>query len=167
MDQTKKVVVICDKSPAVAGVLAHLLHVVINTPIINSQIGKNLLVANLGPVEFDSPIASLVISEQVEIPVFDPGLHLAHSQCVVSITGCDSDLLEENGIIQNGIPIFLLPLLISQKVDQKALNLVSDGGMILESGSLDEMAKLIADCVYAFCKQLLSSVLSGSASGIK
>lgn len=101
--------VVHDVIPAYAGITSHLLSVATLTPALSENAGYQLPVAYLGNVDMETPLASMVVSETVDVPKFDPSLHQDKMTCILSITGCDMDELEGVGLSGVSVPMLSLP----------------------------------------------------------
>lgn len=107
--------VVHDVTPAFAGVTSHLLDVALRTPAIESMGGSMFSVIQLGNADLSAPIASQVVSEVSQIPRFVRHEHLESTLCVLSLSGCDRDVLRHSGLSENAIPIVSLSKMASIK----------------------------------------------------
>jgi hypothetical protein len=165
-----------DVTPAFAGVTSHLLDVSLRTPAVENRIGVNVGVALLGDADLSAPIASLVVSEVSEIPKFDPRIHLEKSLCILTLSGCDQDVLEKSGLRLDSVPVVSLQKLASKKnslmqMPNRTINeLINVGSVhpaeaknICDSKTADccadlsDTAFLIADCVSLLVHTLVQS----------
>ena len=165
-----------DITPAFAGVISHLLDVSLRTPAVENRIGINVGVALLGDADLSAPLASLVVSEVSEIPKFDPRIHLGKSLCVLTLSGCDQDVLEKSGLRVGSVPVVSLKKLASKKnslmqMPNRTINeLINVGSVhpaeaknICDSKTVDccadlsDTAFLIADCVSLLVHSLVQS----------
>ena len=112
---SKNLFVVHDSNPGYLAVIAHLLDVAIRTPAINNHLDLPVGVVQLGDADFSAPIASLVVSEVSQIPKFDPRVHLEKSRCVLTLSGCDSNLLSWSGLSGSSIPIVSLQKISSNE----------------------------------------------------
>jgi hypothetical protein len=104
----KSLFVVHDSNPGYSAVIAHLLDVALRTPAIKNHIDLPVGVVRLGDADLSAPIASLVVSEVSQIPKFDPRLHLEKSRCVLTLSGCDANLLNQSGLSGSSIPVISL-----------------------------------------------------------
>jgi hypothetical protein len=138
--------------------------------------GVNVGVALLGDADFSAPIASLVVSEVSEIPKFDPRIHLGKSLCLLTLSGCDQEVLEKSGLRVGSVPVVSLEKLSSEKnslmqMPNRTINELIDVGSVHSAEAihlcnakntdcctdLSDTAFLIADCVSVFVQTLVSS----------
>lgn len=169
-------IVVHDSNRGFAGVIAHLLYVAVRTPAVENRIGVNVGVALLGDADFSAPIASLVVSEVSEIPKFDPRIHLGKSLCLLTLSGCDQDVLEKSGLRVGSVPVVSLKKLSSEKnslmqMPNRTINKLIDVGSVHPAEAkylcdsknadccidLSDTAFLIADCVSLFVQTLVQS----------
>lgn len=104
----KNLFVVHDSDPGYLAVNGHLLDVAIRTPVIQNHLDLPVGVVQLGDADLSSPIASLVVSEVSQIPKFDPRVHLEKSRCVLTLSGCDTNLLSWSGLSGSSISIVSL-----------------------------------------------------------
>ena len=164
--------VVHDIDPAISGVLAHLFHVALKTPVFKSQIKSNLEVLVLGDFDLNSPLAADVISENIEIQQFENHEHLSKTVGVVSLTGCDLDLLSNTGLINEAVPVIALSKfakraflgsLKSKDAFFKEFGVnAADVGKIYESDRHLTQSRIsesifLADCVFSCCNLIVQS----------
>ena len=165
-----------DVTPAIAGVTSHLLDVALRTPTIEDMGGSRFRVVQLGDSDLSAPIASQVISEVSEIPRFDPHVHAENSLCVLSFSGCDTDVLGHSGLSEratpvcsllklasNSKPLSQLPIYTTRELIQLGSVAPADRKNFCDSNTggccadLSITAFLIADCVSIFVRALAQS----------
>lgn len=165
-----------DKTPAFAGVLSHLLDVALRTPAVENCLGGSVRVALLGDADLSAPLASLVVSEVSEVPQFDPHVHLGKSLCVLTLSGCDQDVLEKSGLRVGSVPVVSLKKLSSEKnslmqMSNPTINELINVGSVHPAeaknlcdsktadccADLSGTALLIADCVTLLIHTLVQS----------
>lgn len=169
-------VVVHDVTPAFAGVISHLLDVALRTPAIESKGGSMFSVVLLGNADLSAPIASQVVSEVSQIPKFARHEHLDSTLCVLSLSGCDRDVLRHSGLSERATPVVSLSKMAFNK---KSLSQLSNYTIkeVVQVGSfaptdpqkfcdsktwdyctdLSETAFLIADCVAILVHALVHS----------
>ncbi len=172
----KNLFVVHDSNPGYLAVIAHLLDVAIRTPAINNHLDLPVGVVQLGDADFSAPIASLVVSEVSQIPKFDPRVHLEKSRCVLTLSGCDSNLLSWSGLSGSSIPIVSLQKISSyertllkspDKTFDEIVQVCSvapiEGTNCCDSRfrecclEISDTAILIANCVSIFVQALMKS----------
>ena len=99
--------------PAFAGVVSHLLSIATRTPALAESFGATLPVIHLGDADMETPLASMVVSETVNVTRFDRSLHQGRDSCILSITGCDIDVLKSAGLFDASVPTLSLPYIWS------------------------------------------------------
>jgi len=98
-----------DVIPAFAGIISHLLSVATRTPALAENFGTALPVVYLGDADMETPLASMVVSETVNVTRFDRSLHQGRDSCILTITGCDIDVLKSAGLCDTSVPTLSLP----------------------------------------------------------
>ena len=168
--------VVHDVTPAFAGVISHLLDVALRTPAIESMGGSMFSVIQLGEADLSAPIASQVVSEVSQIPRFARHEHLEKTLCVLSLSGCDRDVLRHSGLSENAIPVVSLSKMASNKkslsqfpnytireVIQMSSFAPTDAQKFCDSktwnscADLSDTAFFIADCVSILVHALVQS----------
>ena len=169
-------ILVNDATPAYAGVIAHLLEVALRTPVIADKGGCNFKVVLLSEIDPCAPISSLVVSEKIEFTKFDPEIHLNNCLCVLTLSGCNQDLLNQSGLSENTVPIVSLIKMASninsfakvphqsfremmQLNDKLSVELISSDESELKEklADLSGAAFLAADCVANFVLALVQS----------
>lgn len=100
-------------TPAFAGVTSHLLSVATRIPALAESFGNGFSVVLLGDAEMETPLASMVVSETVNLTRFDRLLHQGRDSCILSVTGCDKDVLKSAGLSDTSVPTLSLPYIWS------------------------------------------------------
>ena len=149
-------IVVHAMTPAFAGVIAHLLDVSLRTPAIKNHLDLPVGVVQLGDADLSSPLASLVVSEVSEIPKFDLRLHLGKSLCVLTLSGCDQDVLEKSGLRVGSVPVVSLQKLASKKNSLMQMPNLTINELIKVGSDHPAEAKNICDSKIADCGTDLS-----------
>ena len=169
-------VVVHDMTPAFAGVISHLLDVSLRTPAVENRLGSSAGVALLGDADFSAPIAILVVSEESQIPQFDPRIHSEKALCILTLSGCDQDVVEKSGLLVGSVPVVSLKKLSSEKhslmqMPNLTINELINAGSVHPAEAknicdsktadccvdLSDTAFLIADCVSLLVHTLVQS----------
>ncbi len=171
--------VVHDINPAIAGALAHLFQVALKTPVFRAKSNSYLNVVALGKFDLDTPLAADVVSERTEVLAFEPEKHLTASIGVVSLTGCDMDLLCRSGLIEKMVPIVPLSNMgngeFLRTVSEKERLFNNFGVNATDVQSLYEQSQhlaesrisesiYLADCVFNCCNLIMRSPSIGNAS---
>ena len=98
-----------DVNPTFAGIIGHLLSVANLTPVLAEKIGNDMKVVLLGDADMETPLASMVVSETVNVTRFDRSLHQGRDSCILTITGCDMGVLRSAGLCDASVPTLSLP----------------------------------------------------------
>lgn len=77
--------------------------------------GNGLSVIYLGDVDLKTPLASMVVSQTVKVARFDQSLHKGRNSCILSVTGCDLDVLKSAGLYDASVPLLSLPHIFSSR----------------------------------------------------
>ena len=158
-------------TPAYEGVISHLLCVASNTPVLTEVFGSRITVSRLGDADFETPLASMVVSEVVNVPRFNTSLQKDEFVCVLSFSGCDHGVLKSACLIDSSVPVLSLPHIwnLSRSGEAQRFSEFADFtkehsftpevvGEIFDSSyrsycqQVDETAFFIADCIVAFTK---------------
>ena len=163
--------IVHDRTPAYAGVLFHLLSVATSTPVLAEKIGNDIKVVLLGDADMETPLTSMVVSETVNVSRFDRSLHQGRDSCILSITGCDIDLLKSAGLCDASFPTLSLPYIWSLREQFDAQSYSSFGEFAKQYSrspkavseffsdrfeqhchDIEQTALFIADCVTALTR---------------
>ena len=83
------------------------------TPALTESIGNGVTVIHLGDADMETPLASMVVSETLNVTRFDRSLHQGRDSCILSVTGCDIDVLKSAGLCDASVPTLSLPYIWS------------------------------------------------------
>jgi hypothetical protein len=163
--------IVHDRTPAYAGVLFHLLSVATSTPVLAEKIGNDIKVVLLGDADMETPLTSMVVSETVNVSRFDRSQHQGRDSCILSITGCDIDLLKSAGLCDASFPTLSLPYIWSLREQFDAQSYSSFGEFAKQYSrspkavseffsdrfeqhchDVEQTALFIADCVTALTR---------------
>lgn len=169
-------ILVHDSNLGFAGAIAHLLYVAVRTPAVENRLGSSAEVALLGDADFSAPIASLVVSEESQIPQFDPRIHSEKALCILTLSGCDQDVVDKSGLRVGSVPVVSLKKLFSEKnslmqLSNLTINELINAGSVHPAeaknlcdskiagccADLSGTALLIADCVSLFVHTLAQS----------
>ena len=96
-------------NPTFAGIIGHLLSVASRTPALAESLGNSFSVVHLGDADMETPLASMVVSETINVTRFDRSLHQGRDSCILTITGCDMGVLRSAGLCDASVPTLSLP----------------------------------------------------------
>jgi hypothetical protein len=141
------------------------------TPALTESIGNGVTVIHLGATDMETPLASMVVSETVNVSGFDRSLHQGRDSCILSITGCDIDLLKSAGLCDASFPTLSLPYIWSLREQFDAQSYSSFGEFAKQYSrspkavseffsdrfeqhchDVEQTALFIADCVTALTR---------------
>lgn len=153
--------------------MAHLFAVALQTPVIQNRAGIHFSLFILGDADFDTPLASIAMSEKVNIPQYVSGSLDLNSISVVSFTGCDEAIFRQLSQCETPVPLLSVLQLwaIRNMIDMNtfpnhrefarhfslspnSVKKLFEDFYEKKFKPLDETAVFIADCVLAYVKML-------------
>ncbi len=151
----------------------------LRTPAFKVKTNSHIKVLTLGKFDLNTPLAADVVSERSEIFSFEPEKHLDGSFGVVSLTGCDMDLLCRSGLIEKMVPIIPLSILENKAflqpvsagdgffsgfgVNATDVKSLYEQSLHLGKSRINESVYL-ADCVFNCCNLIMQSLSIGNES---
>lgn len=149
-----------DVNPTFAGIIGHLLSVASRTPALAESLGNSFSVVHLGDADMETPLASMVVSETINVTRFDRSLHQGRDSCILSVTGCDIDVLTSAGLCDASVPTLSLPHIWSLREQITAQRFASFGEFAKEySLAPKSVSELYADQFAQNCYDVKETAL--------
>ncbi len=165
-------------TPAYAGVISHLLHVASETPVLTEFFGGRITISRLGDVDMETPLASMVVSEAVNVSRFIPSLLNNGFSCVLSFSGCDNGVLKSACLMDSSVAVLSLPHIWNlsrsgeaqrfsnfanfakaHSITPESVGEIFDSSYRSNCQQVDETAFFIADCIVVFTKLIAQTSL--------
>jgi hypothetical protein len=130
------------------------------TPALTESIGNGVTVIHLGATDMETPLASMVVSETVNVTRFKRSLHQGRDSCILSVTGCDIDVLKSAGLCDASVPTLSLPHIWSLRGQIAAQSYTSFGEFAKQySLAPKSVSELYADQFEQNCQDVKETAL--------